>query len=460
MLLRLQKILSSYFNSCWMPAVVFFALFAIFITATFLKLRNLYIVSDFVVISLGIALLGILLATIWNLIKRRWLKGLLNLVMFVFWAIPCGFYFLFLISTCMLGQSKDGFADNLRIPEDIVLSEPKMEPVAESGGTEDAFLAEMLTAVKTPGNEDTSVTADIPALVRLQESNLEILRRYLITSPAWYVSKDGESIVATRRWMMGSEWRYPFGGYFSSFDISPVARDGIPLFSFHLTIRFSDKPWQQGSSHSTHIQPGETAKVTLYNEMNEIMSVLGSNQALSEDSRMYESYCVITAAHIIVGVFEESESKERRLTKSALNSLNQEFQPLAEHPTWKTIRDTVPSGSFRHRELSFELMGSSGDYASEIWVNPGEPGMIYLKAFEVTKGTSLSAGRLFKESNEFVGWSDDSDELFFSNTRFTIPEGDRGKPYAARFEVWFVPDSGATERKLIEKVFKIEGFER
>ena len=41
-----------------------------------------------------------------------------------------------------------------------------------------------------------------------------------------------------------------------------------------------------------------------------------------------------------------------------------------------------------------------------------------------------------------------------------IGEGDWGKYYAARFEVWFDPDSGAPERKLLEKNFKIEGWQR
>jgi hypothetical protein len=101
-----------------------------------------------------------------------------------------------------------------------------------------------------------------------------------------------------------------------------------------------------------------------------------------------------------------------------------------------------------------------GLYDSVVWVNAGKAGMIYLKAFEVTKGTALSVDRLQERSNEWIGWSDDPDELFFSNTHFTIYEGDWGKPYAARFEVWFVPDSGGPERKLMEKVFKIEGWQR
>ena len=47
---------------------------------------------------------------------------------------------------------------------------------------------------------------------------------------------------------------------------------------------------------------------------------------------------------------------------------------------------------------------------------------------------------------------------FSSATDFTIYEGDWGKPYAARFELWFKPVNGGHERKLIEKNYKIEGW--
>jgi hypothetical protein len=51
-------------------------------------------------------------------------------------------------------------------------------------------------------------------------------------------------------------------------------------------------------------------------------------------------------------------------------------------------------------------------------------------------------------------------EGYSAESIFTIYEGDWGKPYAARFEVWFFPDNGGKERKLIEKNFKIEGWQR
>jgi len=36
----------------------------------------------------------------------------------------------------------------------------------------------------------------------------------------------------------------------------------------------------------------------------------------------------------------------------------------------------------------------------------------------------------------------------------------RGKPYAARFEVWFKPDDGSPARKLAGRILMIEGWLR
>jgi len=72
----------------------------------------------------------------------------------------------------------------------------------------------------------------------------------------------------------------------------------------------------------------------------------------------------------------------------------------------------------------------------------------------------LSEGRLYDRSNERIGWSQDPEEKFLYENEFTIYEGDWGKPYAARIEVWFRPDSGKPERKLTERICKIEGWQR
>lgn len=98
-----------------------------------------------------------------------------------------------------------------------------------------------------------------------------------------------------------------------------------------------------------------------------------------------------------------------------------------------------------------------GMYEYDFWTNKIESGTIYLKAFEITQDEELSTDNLKKDSKISIDNSSDS-IVRFSSTRFTIYEGDWGKFYAARFEVWFKPTTGGQERKLFQKNFKIEGW--
>lgn len=108
-----------------------------------------------------------------------------------------------------------------------------------------------------------------------------------------------------------------------------------------------------------------------------------------------------------------------------------------------------------------------GLYQYAFWTKRIEKGEIYLKAFEITNNDQLSTNRLKESSlihvynpiDTIVKFQMDKGNSEFGRP-FTIYEGDWGKPYAARFEVWFKPDNGGKERKLIEKNYQIEGWQR
>jgi hypothetical protein len=122
--------------------------------------------------------------------------------------------------------------------------------------------------------------------------------------------------------------------------------------------------------------------------------------------------------------------------------------------------DTIPN---------FQLYNSvqPGIYTYTIWTKKIDKGYCYLKAFEVTHNDPLSVDRLKERSKIEVYNPTDSIKMFTLgqtqynvNRDFTIYEGDWDKPYAARFEVWFVPANGGQESKIVEKNFKIEGWMR
>ncbi|MEX2670777.1 MAG: hypothetical protein WD294_01565 [Phycisphaeraceae bacterium] len=442
----------TYLNSWWLaPLIVLVALLTFTVAALGHPLVPALIV-EFLFLTLAAAVLGALVAGIGNLVRKRWRRALLQLAI-----IPLTGTSLFLVVAAMsmaafFGPSEDQFADDLVIPDDIEVTE--MKPVhASATGVDgedaasgaDAFQTDLLVALKQPGGSDPTVTASVDAIVQLHNQTPDVLNRYLAASPAWRVfMKDGNR-YATRRWKLNGRWRYNLGGYYTDHDLERWDRS-LPRFQSRLTLGFSGEPSYSRRSGDTQVQPGQTRPLTL-----------------TTGNQMPESRLVIDASDdLVVEVFEQSPASERRLTKATLDHLENELMPLKADPRWETIQQMLPTGSIQSGQPSIELRESfqPGIYDGWIWLNPGEPGMIYLKAFEVTQGTRLSVGRLQERSNEWVGWTDDADALFLSNTHFTIYEGDWGKPYAARFEVWFVPDDGGPERKLLEKVFKIEGWQR
>jgi len=114
----------------------------------------------------------------------------------------------------------------------------------------------------------------------------------------------------------------------------------------------------------------------------------------------------------------------------------------------------------QQEEVDFQLYSSyqPGLYEYDFWTGKIESGTIYLKAFEITQEYALSRSRLPKASSVKIFNPTDSIKRFGTTSHFTIYEGDFGKPYAARFEVWFKPDNGGPERKLLSKNYKIEGW--
>ncbi len=113
-------------------------------------------------------------------------------------------------------------------------------------------------------------------------------------------------------------------------------------------------------------------------------------------------------------------------------------------------------------EIDFQLYNSfqPGLYEYDFWVGKIESGIIYLKAFEITQEYALSTHKLPARSSIKIHNTTDKIQKFGTTSHFTIYEGDWGKPYAARFEVWFKPDNGGNERKLLTKNYKIEGWKR
>lgn len=398
----------------------------------------------FVVFALSVGYF--LVQTIARLACKRWRNALfafLRLTVLVGLVVPT--MGLLLISS-FFGPSEDGFADHLTIPEGIEIAEPENDAAGEWSDADskptDAMQLAVKAALRVPGGSDPSFAPSMPSLRRASTDHPAHFLAYIEASPDWHVFIEQGNRFAARSWSYGGEPRDELHGYISDFG-------GETGFQTRTLLCLDRKQWSR--YHVQHVQEGSSPAIP----------------EMSEGNRMHESRVMIECGGVWVEILEQSTALERRVTKASVKTLEAEFAEFLKDPS-----AAVKRAQGRSRELALRFGGEShepfrllegmqpGIYGVAFSLNPGEPGVVYLKAFELTQGTPLSDDRLAAASETRMTWSADPAEKFGAKSGFTIYEGDWGKPYAARFEVWFKPDSKGPERKLAERIYKIEGWQR
>jgi hypothetical protein len=128
---------------------------------------------------------------------------------------------------------------------------------------------------------------------------------------------------------------------------------------------------------------------------------------------------------------------------------------------FETVRpDSIQNLSKDKNDFQLYNSFQPGLYEYDVWIESNQSGTIFLKAFEITKGIALSVSSLKKRSSLRINDTNGEIQKFSTKEEFTIYEGDWGKPYGARFEIWFKPDNGEKEKKILEKNYIIEGWMR
>lgn len=347
----------------------------------------------------------------------------------------------------VMKESKDTFAENLKLPKDVTFAEPEAdrcnfqftENAHWRNAPKDSFQQRVVSAINNGPKLDDDAVCRISSLEKLLATpeTKELLLRYLACHAEWrlYPERDG-SLHAARL------FRYPEGTiaphqYYSHFlpwgEDKKLVGDPARHFQFHFHIAFGSKTWDGKSFHP-------------------------QTKTERKDNTWYNRFPCGTAQLVI---YDQSQFPGRHMTKAAIDLAEQEFASLFQNQqNWKQL---LPKDSFRNGQPDLTLRNGmqGGIYEVSTWCNPGEKGVIYLKAFEITKGTPLSAARLKPRSSTVSGWSDNPQEQFLSAMEITIYEGNWGQFYGARFEIWFKPDDDSKpERKLFEKNYKIQGWQR
>ena len=344
--------------------------------------------------------------------------------------------------------TRDTFADNLKLPENARLAEPEKELSSVHffsrshwrDAPEKSFQQEVVSAIGKGPKLADDAACRLPALEKLlaRPETEAVFLQYLACSPEWRLYRDPRSGLHAVRY-----FRYPDGTIAASLNqfyahFLPTGPNGKKVgdpaleFQFRFEIGLDGKAW-----NSSPLCPRDKTE----------------HRGNTWHTRFF-------SGKALVNIVDQSGFPGRQMTAAALDRTEREFSLLLKNlKDWKKC---LPADSVRRGGPDLILRNGSqgGIYEAAVWCNPGERGAICLKAFEITKGTPLSTERLKMSSNCIPGWSDDPREQFFSAMHFTIYEGRWEQYYGARFEIWFQPDSGGAERKLFEKNYKIQGWER
>lgn len=100
-----------------------------------------------------------------------------------------------------------------------------------------------------------------------------------------------------------------------------------------------------------------------------------------------------------------------------------------------------------------------GIYLYDFYYPALPEGKIYLKCFEVGKNLPLSPNDVKKKST-VAHPTTTSFSKIIEQQEFTIYEGDWNEYYAVRVEVWHKEKESHKETKLLEKIYKMEGWMR
>ncbi|MFC1855596.1 hypothetical protein ACFL2A_03525 [Thermodesulfobacteriota bacterium] len=394
------------------------------------------------------------MAAKWNIIKKRRAKLFLNIALLV---ICIAVLYVEPLYAFQIIVAEDASAKDVitpKIVKEISLVQETVDDVCSTHkkpiDKDGLKLFEALLSVKK-SSPNKPIDLNTAILDRFTGENMELLIRHLATSTKWYVSKEDGKLSAYRRFVTECGcWEKGEAGVYYRHDFDYNAKGAS--FGFKIVIGIEGRVFKELWHDSATLTSVDAKKIKLTPEL--------------VHSTEYASQLILQSKGPTLEVYEESISKARPFTSLAISSVVDELETLLNSMDARESGfdpSLMPLESMKSGDPEVRIVkdgGRRGLYHLYGYINPGESGSVYLKAFDATKNTPLPTNSSEESSIEYIGWSNNEGEQFFYNTSAVIYEGDSGVHYPARFELWFVPDSGKPERKLIEKTSKIKGRKR
>lgn len=333
--------------------------------------------------------------------------------------------FIFFCLAFVIGlNDNDHFADNLKLPENVVLNEPLEEMGFFWGrAVEDDFQNALVDSLENGEKLAEGEVLQMPVLENLMstEEGQAKLLAYLEASPNWKVACNAiDGLYATRTVYLG-DGRYSMKeGHMVYLEPWP-GRNDLKYMQYSFRIYLDGLP-----KRSFAKQP----------------------KAVVHTNGMTHLNTWIKAGEAQVCIHDEAPVEGNPMTKKMVELVEAELASMDMASLGRAGRDT---------EVTLYNGMQGGMYVMDIWCNPGEPGELSISANEITKGTKLSKSRL-PEHNVLV-YGSSEDKSYFSQIDFTIYEGNWEQYYGAHLQLWFTPENGE-KRLLWEDDYRIQGWMR
>lgn len=319
---------------------------------------------------------------------------------------------------------------------------------------DDDFARELAMSYDNPGNIDERVNCDVSSLFDLAEKKMDLLCRYLASHPAWrFRRKDGAPLAVRRMkfrdfWYVDSndDMEFRLGRRASSYLKVKIGFPGIHERSMGTDIGIScyvDGKLKNVKYEKCYAENGSVASPSIY------------HRSMCDRLANWLSAVICSRANAPC-VFEVEECqplRKRCLSNASIKMCRTEFDALLACADWNEAKKLLPKDAIKVGKPSLDLVLPREGFARfEAHVNPGEPGLIYVDVFESGSRGAIASGYNQFYTREYVGWSDNPDELFFAGGElFSLGE----KENYIRLEVWFVPDANKPKRMLISRTFNV-----
>jgi hypothetical protein len=392
-------------------------------------------------LALGVAALFI---TVLRALRTRARVGLISLLAGLGAAGACTLLmFGHIVLMGLLGDSPDAFGRDIVIPKDLRMRLPaehrfsvSADPGTASSDPDGTRLRASCDSASLAAASG-AVSVELGALDDLTGERAEAFMAQLARSPAWHVAEENGRRYAARRFLSAADtWETTLNDYYAFGAGRCQLRVVIGLDGPALA-----DPWTRSGDATVTASAVSDVKLKTTRRT-------GGNG--------WSSYLVVQAKQVAVEIFDEAKSEDRAVTRAALQLVDNELRAFVSGSA--SQRNAPRSQAPFTLDLAEGMQG--GIYTVSSQLNAGEPGYAHLQIYEHTRNTRLSAESVELRSKQIIGWSKRPEERFLYQVEITVYEGDWGVYYPARFELWFVPDSGAPARKLVQDIFRIEGWQR